>query len=96
MQTLERTVDEDRLCVAFTWTSTLSDAFTSQLTAHDPIAVLVLSYFAALLSECQDSWWLRGIPHHILATAQKLLMSTPELLDYLDWPLQIINANTAR
>ncbi|PVH97368.1 hypothetical protein DM02DRAFT_81899 [Periconia macrospinosa] len=86
--------DGDRISVAFSWTSSLSDPFTRLLYEHDPIAVLVLAHFAALLSECQHSWWMRELPQRVVAAAQKLLMSTPELLDYLDWPLQIINAHT--
>lgn len=91
--TRQTEVGDDRLSVAFAWTTELSDPFTRLLTAHDPIAVLVLAHFAALLSECQRGWWVRELPQRIVGAAQKLLMSTPELLDYLDWPLQTINAN---
>ena len=71
----------------------MPEAFTRLLIAHDPIAVLVLAHFAVLINECWKSWWLRGFPQRIVLATQKLLMSTPELLDYLEWPLQVINVN---
>jgi hypothetical protein len=72
----------------------MSERFTNLLAAHDPIAVLVLAHFAVLMSQCHRNWWVSEFPGRIVLAAQKLLMTTPELLDYLDWPLEMINANT--
>lgn len=86
--------DQDQIGIAFSWTAALSDQFTHLISIHDPIAVLVLAHFAALLAQCCQSWWVREWPQRIVFAAQKLLMATPELLSYLDWPLQIISAKT--
>ncbi|KAF2635474.1 hypothetical protein P280DRAFT_411376 [Massarina eburnea CBS 473.64] len=85
--------NDDTLSTAFTWTSDLPERFMQLLLAHDPISILILAHFATLIHECWESWWLCQFPQKIVLSAQKLLMTTPELLDYLDWPLQIINDN---
>ncbi|KAF1954337.1 hypothetical protein CC80DRAFT_567533 [Byssothecium circinans] len=82
--------DDDTVTIALAWSSDLSEPFIQLLVAHDPIAVLIFSHFAVLVSECCDNWWLRNFPQRIVLVTQKLLMSTPELLEYLDWPLQAI------
>ncbi|KAJ4289045.1 hypothetical protein N0V90_011387 [Kalmusia sp. IMI 367209] len=86
--------ENDRLAIAFGWSSRLSEQFLHLISTHDPITVLVLAHFAVLLTECRLAWWIAEWPSRIVLAAQKTLMATPELLGYLDWPLEIVKANT--
>lgn len=64
------------------------------MSTHDPIAALILAHFAVLLTECRLAWWIAEWPNRIVLAAQKVLVATPELLAYLDWPLEIVKAST--
>ncbi|KAK7178784.1 hypothetical protein DPSP01_013545 [Paraphaeosphaeria sporulosa] len=85
--------ENDRLAIAFSWSSHLSEEFLHLISTHDPITALVLAHFAVLLTECRLAWWIAEWPLRIVLAAQKLLVATPELLAYLDWPLEIVKAS---
>ena len=38
--------------------------------------------------------WIAEWPLRIVLAAQKLLVATPELLAYLDWPLEVVKKST--
>jgi hypothetical protein len=79
--------------IAFSWSSRLSEEFLNLISTHDPITALVVAHFAVLLTECRLAWWIAEWPLRIVLAAQKLLVATPELLVYLDWPLEIVKDN---
>lgn len=82
---------QDQLSTALSWPAHLSDDFTHLVSVHDPIAVLILGHWAVLLSQCPPRWWIRQWPQRIVFAAQKVLLLRPELLKWLEWPLEVIN-----
>ncbi|KAF1968583.1 hypothetical protein BU23DRAFT_592087 [Bimuria novae-zelandiae CBS 107.79] len=88
--------ENDRLSIAFTWASQLSEDFLHLMAAHDPITALVIAHFAVLLTECHLAWWVAEWPARIVFAAQKLLLATPEILAYLDWPLEVVKSSTQK
>lgn len=58
------------------------------VSAQHPVAVIILAYFAVMMSESRPPWWLKGWPERVMRAAQRLIESTPHLKTWLDWPLR--------
>jgi hypothetical protein len=77
------------------WGARASNRFWDLLAAHNPVACIITVYFAALMAQARQVWWVVKWPRWLLsATEQLLAAATPDLLSWLDWPRQIINSVT--
>jgi hypothetical protein len=76
----------------FPWAARLSNRFFDLLAAHNPIACVITVYFSALLASVRSVWWFVKWPRWLLTATEQLLVATPDLLEWLDWPQKIIDA----
>jgi hypothetical protein len=60
------------------------------VSTQHPVAVIILAYFAVMMSESRFLWWIKGWPERIMRAAQRSIESTPHLKSWLDWPLRHI------
>ncbi|KAH0347751.1 hypothetical protein KCU81_g3428, partial [Aureobasidium melanogenum] len=70
------------------WPIDVSTHFLSMLADRNPIALLVLAYYAALMRLRSNTWWLERWPSAILQHVTSTL--DPTLVIHLDWPRQKI------
>ena len=84
----------DEYNLILTWAAQLQEHFMHLLSAHNPVACIIITYFAALLAQARPVWWVGKWPQWLLAACEQLLATTPELLKWLDWPRKIINTRT--
>jgi hypothetical protein len=75
------------LGIMFSWPVVLTEDFMAALTARKPVALIILSHFAAIFSSSNDTWWLRGWNERILNAVDRQIL--PNLRPWLDWPRQI-------
>jgi hypothetical protein len=64
----------------------VTDDFMHLLAVQNPVAIVILAYYAVLLNRAHSAWWLKDWPHRILNAAMRVLAPTPELTKWLDWP----------
>jgi hypothetical protein len=76
----------------FPWAARLSNHYFDLLAAYNPIACIITVYFSALLASVRSVWWFVKWPRWLLRATEQLLIATPDLLGWLDWPQKIINA----
>lgn len=76
------------------WAAQLQEQFMHLVSAHNPVACIIITYFAALLAQARPVWWVGRWPQWLLAACEQLLATTPELLKWLEWPRKIINTRT--
>ncbi|KAF1937989.1 hypothetical protein EJ02DRAFT_355534 [Clathrospora elynae] len=84
--------DRDEYSLLFLWPARLSNRFFDLLAAHNPVACIITTHFAALLAQGRPVWWLKRWPQWLLTASEQLLAATPDLVKWLDWPQQMINA----
>jgi len=84
--------DRDEYSLLFLWPARLTSRFFDLLAAHNPVTCIITTHFAALLAQGRPIWWLGKWPQWLLAASERLLTATPDLLQWLDWPQQIIRA----
>jgi len=70
------------------WPHSLNKLFIAMLSSRHPAALVVLGYYAALMSMRSDTWWLCKWPSLIMKRVADLL--GPEKSDLLAWPRQRI------
>jgi hypothetical protein len=68
----------------FGWLYRMADAFVNRVRLKDPIALLLLAYFAPLLGTTKDGWYIAGWPTHLLNSIQTLLDETYKR--WIEWP----------
>jgi hypothetical protein len=58
------------------------------ISAQNPVAIIILAHFAALIDRARYSWWIRDWGQRIIHAAKRLLErnGTPHLQRWLDWP----------
>ena len=77
----------------FAWLYMLPDDFVKLAQSHDPVALILLTYFAVLVKHLEAQWWLRGWAENIVLSARELLAA--EWQDLTDWPLQqVLDSDT--
>ncbi|KAH7385507.1 hypothetical protein DE146DRAFT_621609 [Phaeosphaeria sp. MPI-PUGE-AT-0046c] len=76
----------------FFWAVRISAKFFDLLAAHNPVACIITCYSAALLAQARATWWVVKWPRWLLSATEQLLAATPDLLEWLDWPRQVIAA----
>ena len=81
----------DEYSLIMRWASYLQEHFMNLISAHNPIACIILAFFSALLAQARPVWWVGRWPQWLLTACEQLLAATPELLKWLEWPRRIIN-----
>lgn len=74
------------------WGARASSRFWDLLAAHNPVACIIVVYFAGLMAQARQVWWMVKWPRWLLSGTEQLLAATPDLLGWLDWPRHVINA----
>lgn len=75
------------------WVITAGKDFTEMLSQQHPIALVMLAYYAVLLSLRPNTWWLQGWPDMIMEGVDNILEGDHD--DLLEWPKQMIARNKA-
>lgn len=70
--------------VVMTWLYRMDDRFELLLRTKQPIAMIILAYFAVPLSMLEHIWFMRGWASHILEQAERILER--DLLIWIHWP----------
>ncbi|KAF2846577.1 hypothetical protein T440DRAFT_405202 [Plenodomus tracheiphilus IPT5] len=87
--------DEDEYTLLFLWPARVNPRFFELFAAHNPVACIITTHFAALLAQCRPIWWVVKWPQWLLTAAENMLAATPDLLKWLAWPQQIIHAQAS-
>ncbi|KAF1949809.1 hypothetical protein CC80DRAFT_428107 [Byssothecium circinans] len=69
------------------WLYSMESSFVDLIRAKDPIALLLLAYYAPLIKTMRRAWFMSAWPDHLLATIQTLL--GPDYAHWLAWPLHV-------
>ncbi|PSN71527.1 hypothetical protein BS50DRAFT_284688 [Corynespora cassiicola Philippines] len=80
---------DDEYKYLFEWPALLSDDFLHLLSIRNPIAAVVVSYFAALLCKVRPAWYIKGWPERIVGASLEVVHDT-EFSKWLQWPLQVV------
>ncbi|KAF1997816.1 hypothetical protein P154DRAFT_272340 [Amniculicola lignicola CBS 123094] len=86
----KKCAEEAGHAVIFVWPALLEDRFQNLMSSKNPVAVIILAHFAILMVRARTKWWVHNWPERIVRAAQELLQDVPELLKWLDLPLQMI------
>jgi len=86
------TPDDDEFILLFLWPTCVSPRFFQLFSARNPVACIITTHFAALLAQCRPIWWAVKWPRWLLHAAEEMMAATPDLLEWLAWPQQIIRA----
>lgn len=75
------------------WLYVLDDKYVDMLKDNDPLAMLLLAYFAVLLQTLETVWFLKGWALHILCGVRGILIETSreQWLHWLRWPETQVN-----
>ncbi|KAH6629485.1 hypothetical protein C7974DRAFT_434033 [Boeremia exigua] len=84
----------DEYSLILGWAARLQDHFMHLVSAHNPVACIIIAYFAALLAQARPVWWVGNWPQWLLTACEQLLAATPELLKWLEWPRRIMSSQT--
>jgi hypothetical protein len=87
-------IRSDEYSLILGWAAQLQEHFMNLVSAHNPIACVIVAHFTALLAQSRPVWWVGNWPLWLLTACEQLLAATPELLKWLDWPRRIINTRT--
>ena len=67
------------------WIAGLSEDFISLLARREPVALVILAYFASMLNAANESWWLSGWNANVLMQINGLLGDG--FRTWMEWPL---------
>ncbi|KAF1987648.1 hypothetical protein K402DRAFT_462534 [Aulographum hederae CBS 113979] len=73
--------------VIFSWLYKLEEDFVQGLQAREPVALVVVVYFALLMKIYEGRWYLRGWVEHIMTRVQAGLGE--ELREWIRWPVEM-------
>lgn len=76
------------------WAAQVQGRFMSLVSSHNPVACIIIAYFAALLAQARPLWWVGNWPQWLLTACEQLLATTPELVKWLEWPRSIMGTRT--
>lgn len=71
----------------FGWLYRMQDPFVTCLRRKEPIALLILAYYAPLLKTLKKCWFLDGWSEHLLTSIGEIV--APDLSGWLQWPLEV-------
>ena len=77
------------LGLIFSWPALLSPIFFSSLSIQEPVAIIIVAHFAAILGSKRDIWWIANWNEYIINSVEARLSN--DLLEWLIWPRQICN-----
>lgn len=75
------------LALLFTWPALLSPIFFSSLSIQEPVAIIIMAHFAAILGHKKDVWWIASWNEYILSSVETRL--SHDMLEWLTWPRQM-------
>jgi hypothetical protein len=82
--------DRDECPFLFLWAARATNRFFDLLASHNPVACIITVHFATLLAQVRPVWWVVKWPRWLLSATEQLLQATPDLLDWLHWPQDVI------
>ncbi|EXL40274.1 hypothetical protein FOCG_17162 [Fusarium oxysporum f. sp. radicis-lycopersici 26381] len=72
------------------WIYLMDDAFIECLQRKDPIALLLLAYYAPLIKTLKREWFLHSWAEHILQASEMYI--TDDYADFLQWPAAAVRS----
>ncbi|KAI5925187.1 hypothetical protein F4810DRAFT_700336 [Camillea tinctor] len=86
--------------VIMIWMYVLEDEYVDMLKEDEPVALVILAYFAVLLQTLESVWYLRGWAAHIVQGVSGILeSSSPQPIHHarwIEWPMtQVRNGTSA-
>jgi hypothetical protein len=78
--------DAAEYSVVFVWMYRLEQNFMDRLREKKPIPLVLLSYFALLMSTLSKYWFMRDWPQHMMVGIKEHL--SPEYQKWLEWPIK--------
>ncbi|KAH7409474.1 hypothetical protein BKA64DRAFT_693346 [Cadophora sp. MPI-SDFR-AT-0126] len=83
----ENSKNEDRHSqMVFAWLYRASDEYIRCLQEKQPIALIIFSFFAVLLRETENQWFMGGWVHHIIGGVRQFVPD--DLQQWLKWPIE--------
>ncbi|PGH17946.1 hypothetical protein AJ79_00845 [Helicocarpus griseus UAMH5409] len=81
-------LDDERSAVAyiFSWAALSPERFMISLSKREPVALVILAYYAVLFQTSKKCWWLQGWYQRILDAVHAAV--GPGYEDWLAWPRQ--------
>jgi hypothetical protein len=70
----------------FGWIYRLDNSFVAQLSAMEPLALLILAYYCPLLRTMDTCWYMEGWANHILTMMRNTLKEG--YTEWLQWPVE--------
>jgi hypothetical protein len=87
-------LESDEYSLLLNWAATVEDHFVGLILAQNPVACIILCHWAALLAQARPVWWVGNWPKWLLTACEQLLATTPEMLQWLEWPRKVIGARS--
>ncbi|KAF1932128.1 uncharacterized protein M421DRAFT_285105 [Didymella exigua CBS 183.55] len=75
--------------IIMTWSALLTNEFLDLCHTRNHVSALIIVYWAVLLDRNTHAWWLRGWLLRLIRACEELFAPTPELLKWLDWPMEM-------
>jgi hypothetical protein len=84
---------ENQSCMAllFSWPALLPPKFFSSLSIHEPVSLIIMTFFASILGHKKDFWWTSRWNTCILNEVESKLQL--DLLEWLAWPRRMCEEN---
>ena len=73
--------------VTMGWVYRVADEYVELLRAKEPVALLILAHFCALLRTQESCWFVRGWAVHVL---REVMESSAECEKWLQWPIRFV------
>lgn len=67
----------------------LSNGFLDLCQARNRVGALTIVYWAVLLDRNTHAWWWRGWLLRLIRACEQLFAPTPELIKWLEWPIEM-------
>lgn len=77
---------ELRFRFVFIWLYTMSDDFVRCLQQRQPLSLIILAYYAFLLTTLKRDWYVQSWPRHILTRVREMI--DKDYTGWLRWPLE--------
>ncbi len=76
--------------MVLSWPVGLEPAYITLLGERQPMALVILAYYAVILNEIEDSWWVRGWGRHLILDISQMVDEDWRTL--IAWPMEKIGA----
>jgi len=78
--------------MVLSWSISLSPEYIELLDSRQPVALVILSYYAVSLNEIRDSWWVMGWGNKLIQEVYQVV--DDEWKSLLVWPMKKIGERT--